>query len=302
MNSRLSSAFLVALVAAASFPRASFGQRVETQGSESALPSIVQSKIDNLALRIANQIIHQKFEPPRPKVFILEYSSGQEEPRTRLSSLLADRLSDSLVGITDRVQALDPKTFFASARQNYYAEEDLRNTDFAVIVARELGATGVLLVSIQKVANENLRLIVRPAGLGRIWLLDTVLPSTEQMRQMLNEPTLYPLPRSQSESIPEEPGVYKGGVGGVSPPSCIKCPDPPYTDLARSLGFQGTVVLSLVVTPEGKVTSIRIVKAAPGGLTQQAIRTMQKALFKPAMKEGKPVAVRVNYEITFRLF
>jgi protein TonB len=57
----------------------------------------------------------------------------------------------------------------------------------------------------------------------------------------------------------------------------------------------------MIVTPEGKVTSIRIIKAAPAGLTQQAIRAMQDSIFRPAMKDGKPVAARVNYEMTFRV-
>jgi TonB family protein len=61
------------------------------------------------------------------------------------------------------------------------------------------------------------------------------------------------------------------------------------------------VLLSIVVTTEGKATSICALKGAPFGLTTKAIKAVQDWRFEPALKDGKPVPVRVQVETTFHL-
>jgi len=60
----------------------------------------------------------------------------------------------------------------------------------------------------------------------------------------------------ESDKIPEEPGILKAGTGGAGMPTCIYCPDPDYSGASRAEKFQGVVVLSIVVTSEGKLDSI----------------------------------------------
>jgi TonB family protein len=61
------------------------------------------------------------------------------------------------------------------------------------------------------------------------------------------------------------------------------------------------VLLSIVVTTEGKATSIYASKGAPFVLTTKAIKAVQDWRFEPALKDGKPVPARVQVETTFRL-
>jgi hypothetical protein len=44
------------------------------------------------------------------------------------------------------------------------------------------------------------------------------------------------------------------------------------------------------------------VKPLGYGLSEKAIEAVMKYRFKPAMKDGKPVPVRVNIEVYFRLY
>jgi TonB family protein len=98
-------------------------------------------------------------------------------------------------------------------------------------------------------------------------------------------------------------GAYKVlKADGVSPPRAISAPDPQYPAEARRAGFQGTLVLWLIVTPEGSTRDIRLAKPLGLGLDENAVETVSTWKFEPARKDGSPVAVQINVEVTFRLY
>lgn len=78
-------------------------------------------------------------------------------------------------------------------------------------------------------------------------------------------------------------------------------PKPSYTKEARRNGIQGFVVLKVLLSGDGKVSRIRVVKGLPAGLTENAIRAACKMEFKPAMKAGQTVSQWVTVEYVFRL-
>ncbi|MCI0354874.1 MAG: energy transducer TonB, partial [Acidobacteria bacterium] len=82
----------------------------------------------------------------------------------------------------------------------------------------------------------------------------------------------------------------------------IKAPDPEYSTAAREAGIQGTVFLWVVVCADGRVGRIRVERSLDEDLDQNAVRTVRQWRFRPALKDGKPVAVQVNIEVNFRLF
>jgi len=85
-------------------------------------------------------------------------------------------------------------------------------------------------------------------------------------------------------------------------PACDKCPDPQYPEAARRKGREGTIVFIVTVTERGVAEQIGLVKAFDPGLTASALQAVQSWRFKPAIGlDGKPIAVRVPLEITFRL-
>jgi len=109
------------------------------------------------------------------------------------------------------------------------------------------------------------------------------------------------------------PGVGEGrggGVGGgffhvgggVSAPRVIFQPDPEYSEEARKAKYHGTCVLWLVVGPDGKPRDLRIARSLGLGLDEKAIEAVKTWKFEPAMKDGKPVAVQINVEVSFRLY
>ena len=96
-------------------------------------------------------------------------------------------------------------------------------------------------------------------------------------------------------------GVYRPG-NGVSAPRAIYDPDPEYSEEARKARYQGIVVLSLLVDPSGRARDIRVARALGMGLDEKAIAAVEQWRFVPGMKDGHPVAVRVNVEVSFRLY
>ena len=78
-------------------------------------------------------------------------------------------------------------------------------------------------------------------------------------------------------------------------------PKPGYTKEARRNGVQGFVTLKVLLSSRGKIARLRVMKGLPAGLTENAIRAACKMEFKPAIKDGAPVAQWVTVEYVFRL-
>ena len=90
--------------------------------------------------------------------------------------------------------------------------------------------------------------------------------------------------------------------GGVSAPRVIHQLDPEYSDEARKEKIEGVCVLYVVVGPDGLPRDIRVQRVLGHGLDEKAIEAVRQWKFEPALKDGKPVAVAVNVEVTFHLY
>ena len=111
---------------------------------------------------------------------------------------------------------------------------------------------------------------------------------------------------NQADQGSQPPGSSPNGglhVGnGVTAPRPLFQPDPDYSDAARSAMFQGMVVLSVVVGPDGQVHNPALVRCAGLGLDEKAVEKVLTWKFKPGTKDGKPVAVAVSVEVSFNLY
>jgi len=96
-------------------------------------------------------------------------------------------------------------------------------------------------------------------------------------------------------------GLFRVG-GGVSAPRVLYQPDPEYSEEARKAKYEGTVVLWLVVGPDGRPRNIRISRSLGLGLDEKAMEAVRQWKFEPARKGGQPVAVQINVEVEFRLY
>jgi periplasmic protein TonB len=104
------------------------------------------------------------------------------------------------------------------------------------------------------------------------------------------------------------PGGGEGGSDlayspGLTPPTCVVCPYPVYTDEARHAKVQGTVTLRVQVGPDGKAAGIRVVRGVGFGLDERAVQTVRGWKFNPAHDANqRAVAAWITIEAVFRLF
>ena len=95
--------------------------------------------------------------------------------------------------------------------------------------------------------------------------------------------------------------VYRVGEEGVVPPAVEKEVKPRYTPDALTARVEGRVKLECVVLPGGSVSLARVVEPLHPSLDAEALRALSNWRFKPGTKDGKPVPVRVEIEMTFDL-
>jgi TonB family protein len=104
---------------------------------------------------------------------------------------------------------------------------------------------------------------------------------------------------------PGQDGGTGGGPlsvgGGISAPIPIYDPAPAYSDEARKAKYQGNVVVMIVVDAQGNVTDAQVVRPVGVGLDENAVEIVRTWKFRPAMRNGAPVSVRVGVEVFFRL-
>ncbi|HEX4948354.1 MAG TPA: TonB family protein [Blastocatellia bacterium] len=74
-----------------------------------------------------------------------------------------------------------------------------------------------------------------------------------------------------------------------------------YTEEARTQGIRGSVMLNIVFGADGKIYNIQVVRGLPQGLTESAIEAAKKIKFRPAIKNGTPVNVRMQVVYEFNL-
>jgi len=81
-----------------------------------------------------------------------------------------------------------------------------------------------------------------------------------------------------------------------------KNPKPKYPALARRRNWQGTVILSISVSVEGKGKTIQIHRSSGYTiLDKSALQTVNTWHFHPGTKDGKPVEMKVLVPVHFRL-
>ncbi|MGA2889132.1 MAG: energy transducer TonB [Terracidiphilus sp.] len=85
------------------------------------------------------------------------------------------------------------------------------------------------------------------------------------------------------------------------PPFVIHWASPEFSDQARREKFQGVVLVSVLINEEGMPADPRVERSIGHGLDENALKSILQCRFKPAMKDGKPVATRIMMEVSFRL-
>lgn len=116
---------------------------------------------------------------------------------------------------------------------------------------------------------------------------DSALPETEATPRPVLAPENDPIPGDVANDFTPATKVYS--------------PAPDYPEPARLAMEKGTVVLAADVNEAGAVTATRVLRSVSPDLDAAASTALQSWLFKPATRDGEPVADVYRTAITYRL-
>jgi TonB family protein len=249
-------------------------------------PILAARKPDLGALnqQLANDIVKAKLR----SVIVVDFHDAQGKPCT-LGWYVADELSENWLAEKQKFRVLD---------RSELRDTKVEPTDLSAEMLERLGSVwGVdaIITGAVETAPEN---YVVSATIRRAADNTTIASESIAVPHSRILDLLKPLPDPNSGIV----RMSRVGLNGISVPVCIACPNPSYTDRARATKVQGTIVLSVLVSEDGRVETIGIVKGLGFGLTQKVIETVSEWRFKPAAtKEGEPVPVIVPIEVMLRL-
>lgn len=109
-------------------------------------------------------------------------------------------------------------------------------------------------------------------------------------------------PGGRFGSNPEDPDRIYPAPQVTERARVLAKPEPQYTEDARRNQITGSVVLRVVFSRTGEVTSIRAIHPLPFGLTERAIAAARQIRFLPATRDGRPVNVYMQLEYNFNLY
>ncbi len=85
-------------------------------------------------------------------------------------------------------------------------------------------------------------------------------------------------------------------------PEQVSCEEPEYPKEAKKAGKQGTVWVQALVDKHGKVRKAQVQKSSGHEiLDDTAVKAAYGCEYKPAIQDGKPVAVWITYKVSFTL-
>lgn len=226
------------------------------------------------------------------KVYVPDFldSSGT---RTDRSALSGAGFSKTLSEHARKFEVVDRRLVQKSYDRLRVTAGDLQKPEILVNLGLENGADAILLGKVSQTAKQLvIDLSLRDARSG-----EDLYHSQYRMEKT---PAM-----DEFAAFSDSSGrvFYFSGFDGVGVPKCVSCPQPTYTDRARSRKIQGTVLLSAVFTAQGTVEQILLIKSLEPTLDKASVDIMRRWKILPAKDgDGNPVPVRVPVETTFRMY
>jgi TonB family protein len=140
--------------------------------------------------------------------------------------------------------------------------------------------------------------------------LDQPLHSPDEAKALL-ERVFFPESETMQHARPElrradfnlaSTAVYHIEKGKVKAPKATYTPEPGYSDAARQARYQGTMILDIIIDESGNIAQVRVVRALGMGLDENAMEMIRTWRFDPATRNGEPIPVEMQIEVSFNLY
>jgi TonB family protein len=256
--------------------------------------------------KLATDIAHDSKKlhcPHAGCTFLVTNFVADDGDTSKFATQVADSLSEQL-SHTKSANAADRSTFQKFLQSERLAARVQSEDSVARWLARRLGANAVIVGKVT----------VNPSGEGRLFV--TLLEPDEKKGKAVPLSATFKANISDADLAPSDgldhlgPAIspvsgeplYIAGRKGVTMPRCVRMPNPSYTDDARAAKYSGTILVDGYISANGEGQVLRILKGAPYGLNDSTREMISTWKCSPAQLDGKPVAVTVPFEVSFRLY
>jgi hypothetical protein len=247
------------------------------------------STLDDLGDTLARQISDAKIRRLAVAGFVT--SEGEASPRGKyLAALLCEGWSQHHAKFT----VVEPTSFRQALAEHKLTIQDLKSPESLKQAGATLGVEAVVLGTLTDTADGYLLAVtVRTTSDGAILL------TKEQ--PVAHSHVLDNLAATNADTSASAP---QAGANGAGIPTCTYAPTPVFPAGARKAKIStAAVVVLAVVSTEGLVTNIRVIKDPGYGFAERAVEKLTEWRCKQALdKDKKPMAVTVPIDITFRGF
>jgi TonB family protein len=247
-----------------------------------------EPQIDALADQMAVSLSHAKLKT----VMVFDFV-GPDETNALRQKLAAD-FRTALVKTAYDFQVEDRSKLLEILRNNRLAPDGIPDAETASWIIQKAGVDAFIFGTLSNgIGSPKLTVEAFPVSDShRISKFETSITLTEDLKALIAKGGA-----GEFVSLPV------AGKNGYSVAKCISCPPARFSEEAKQAEFDGTVLLEITVTEEGRATDIFVKNPIGFGLTRQAIRAVQEWRFSPADgPDGKPAAVRVTVHVTFHLY
>ncbi len=124
---------------------------------------------------------------------------------------------------------------------------------------------------------------------------ESLEPQKEEVPEPQDEKTSNPISQETKTSDPMRI------TADVVQPVLIHKVNPEYPEIARKARIQGVVILEAVITKDGTVENVKVLRGVHPILDQSAANAAQQWRYKPATLNGKPVKVYFTITVKFTL-
>lgn len=85
----------------------------------------------------------------------------------------------------------------------------------------------------------------------------------------------------------------------VKPAFPVVYPSPDFSGVDLPLGYQGDIVVEVIIERDGSVSGMKVIKSVGYGVDEKALAAIQRWRFRPAILDGTPIASK--HDVHFHL-
>ncbi len=162
------------------------------------------------------------------------------------------------------------------------------------------------VITVHQGGDEGKKVVTEISGCRiAIWLTSALLllgAAAGQQSTVTPDQTVPCQPQPATATAPFDTCKYLTLGPGIRPPKAVNTVEPAYPEAARKAKLSGSVVVAMAVNGKGDVDDVKVVRSSNRQFEQNAMDAAKQWKFLPATKDGQPVAVQMNSEMTFKLY